>query len=241
MQNIEQMLSLEIKKEIADRYFGFRKLIEEDRQTFDRRIGEARQLLDKTVGVELIKIYFLLHTEHLIQNFFRLTGLRDTLFFVPNRPVDTDACHRLFFGQKYHGLTRRARFRSLFLDTYSRLTQALADYEVALNNLREERNTIVEEIEIFYRKNDLGLMMEFMRSLNGNPGGETAHMSAHISPHRDSRLGEKMLIEPPLEVEQLLPTFAVPPPLPKCKKDLVQLIDSAFAEQGCPEIRSYVC
>lgn len=240
MQNMEQMLSLEIKKEIADRYFGFRKMIEEDRQTFDRRVGEARQLLEKTVGVELAKVYFLLHTEHLIHDFFRLTGLRDTLFFAPNQPDDATVCYQLFSGLEYRGLTRRARFRSLFLDTYTRMTQALADYEVVLNNLREERSTIVEEIEIFYRKNDLGLIMGFMRGLNGAPGGETAHMSTSITPHRDSRLEEKMLIKPPPEVEHLLPTFAAPPPLQKCKKALVQLIDTAYEEQGRPEARNYV-
>lgn len=240
MQNMEQMLSLEIKKEIADRYFGFRKLIEEDRQTFDRRVGEARRLLEKTVGVELIRVYFLLHTEHLIHDFFRLTGLKDTLFFAPNQPGDANARLQLFSGLEYRGLTRRSRFRSLFLDTYIRMTQALADYKVALNNLHEERDTIVEEIEIFYRKNDLGLMMDFMRGLNGVPGGETAHMGADLTPHRDSRLEEKMLIEPPPEVEQLLPTFATPPPLKKCKKALVQLIDTAYGEQDHPDVRNYV-
>jgi hypothetical protein len=83
MQNMEQMLSLEIKKEIADRYFGCRKMIEEDRQAFDLRVREARQFLEKTVGVELAKVYFLLQTEHLIHDFFHLTGLRDDSFCHP--------------------------------------------------------------------------------------------------------------------------------------------------------------
>ncbi|MBM9536859.1 hypothetical protein [Desulfobulbus alkaliphilus] len=240
MQNVEQMLSLEIKKEMADRYFGFRKLIEEDRQTFDHRVGEARQLLEKTVGVELVRVYFLLHSDHLIHEFFRLTGLRDSLFFTPKGPEDAHTRHQLFSGLPLRGLTRRARFRFLFLDTYTRMAQALADYEVVLNRLREERDTIAEEIKIFYRKNDLSLMMGFMRGLNGDPGGETAHLSGDLTMHRDCRLEQKMLIEPPPEVDQLLPPYAVPPPLKKCKKALVQLIDTAFAEQGHPEVRSYV-
>jgi len=36
--DIDQMLSFEVKKEIADRYFGFRKLIEEDIQDYDDQV-----------------------------------------------------------------------------------------------------------------------------------------------------------------------------------------------------------
>jgi hypothetical protein len=240
MQNLEQMLSLEIKKEIADRYFGFRKLIEEDRQAFDRRVGEARQHMNETVGVELVRVYFLLQKENLIHDFFRLTGLRDDLFFAPHLPGDTDEQHRLFSGMPCRGLTRRSRFRLFFLDTYTRLQHALEAYKTALNSLREERDTIVEEIELFYRKNDLGIMMGFMRGLNGDPGQETGLLAGGLAPHRDSLLEQKMLLEPPLEVDQLLPVFADLPPLKVCKKKLVHLIDTAYEEQKHPEVRNYV-
>lgn len=240
MQNMEQMLALEIKKEIADRYFGCRKLIEEDRQAFDRRVGEARQIMEETVGVELVRIYFLLHKKNLIHDFFRLTGLRDDLFFDPHLCEGTYEQRRIFSGMPCRGLTRRARFRLFFLDTYTRLQHALEAYRTALSSLREERDTIVEEIELFYRKNDLGIMMGFMRGLNGDSGQETGLLAGGFAPHRDSLLEQKMLLEPPPEVDQLLPVFADPPPLKVCKKKLMHLIDTAYEEQEHPEIRSYV-
>ena len=40
MQDIEAFLALEVKKEIADRYFGSRKLIEDDSIAYDQRLQD---------------------------------------------------------------------------------------------------------------------------------------------------------------------------------------------------------
>ena len=50
MHDMEELLSLEIKKEIADRYFGFRKMIEDDSQQYNQHIREAYRQLENEVG-----------------------------------------------------------------------------------------------------------------------------------------------------------------------------------------------
>ena len=83
MHDMDEMLSLEIKKEIADRYFGFRKMIEDDSRQYDQHLLEAQRQLENEVGFDLVRLYILLGRESMIHDFFRLTGLRDPMFLDP--------------------------------------------------------------------------------------------------------------------------------------------------------------
>jgi hypothetical protein len=239
MQNMEEMLSLEIKKEIADRYFGFRKMIEDDSRQYEQHIRETYRLLEDSVGFDLIRLYMLLLQESLIHDFFRLTGFRDELFFDPYLLQIQPLRHRLFHGQRCRGLTRRTRFQHLFLDIYSRLVNGMETYRAALKGMTEEGQNIAREIEVFYRQNDLGTMMGFLRGLD-SPSREEGLLTGGIAPLRDSYFEQKMRIEAPVAAEKLLPAFPALPPLKLCKSGLQDLADAAYEAQGKPEARKYV-
>ena len=107
IHDMEDMLSFEIKKEIADRYFGFRKMIEDDSVQYNQHIQHAYRQLENEVGFDLIRLYILLGRESLIHDFFRLTGLRDQVFLDdhadPLRRAD-DGPHQVGRGQRHHDL-----------------------------------------------------------------------------------------------------------------------------------------
>ena len=46
-------LSYEVKKEIADQYFGFRKLIEEDIREYDDQVFTSFRRLEQKIGFEI--------------------------------------------------------------------------------------------------------------------------------------------------------------------------------------------
>jgi hypothetical protein len=239
MQNIEEMLSLEIKKEIADRYFGFRKMIEDDGRQYEQHIRETYRLLEDKVGFDLIRLYILLRQEPLIHDFFRFTGLRDELFFDVYLLQAQPLRRRLFRGQRCYGLTRRARFQHLFFDTYSRIVEGMETYRAALKRVTEEGQHIAQEIEVFYRQNDLGTMMGFLRGLDSGSHGEGL-LNGGIAPLRDNHFEQKMRIEVPVAAEKRLPSFPALPPLKTCKSRMRDLADAAYEAQGKPEIRTYV-
>ena len=238
MHDMEAMLSLEIKKEIADRYFGFRKMIEDDSRDYHQHIQEAYRQLECEVGFDLIRLYILLRREPLIHDFFRLTGLRDSIFLEPYLLDSQPTRQRLFRGERIHGFTRRSRFHNLFIDVYNRLRTGTVDYAQALKRLTEEGRAIADEIEVFYRKNDLASMMGFLRRLDGG-ALESGPMNATVAPLRDHYLEDKMLITAPAAAETLLPSFAVLPELRSCKSGLEDLLDAAYAAQGQPEVREF--
>ncbi|WP_051553615.1 hypothetical protein [Desulfobulbus elongatus] len=239
MHDLEGTLALEIKKEMADRYFGFRKMIEEDSQQYSRHLREAYRQLENEVGFDLIRLYILLGRESLIHDFFRLTGMRDQVFLDPYLLSSPTIRQRLFKGQLIHGLTRRSRFRHLFFDLYDRLRAGVATYTATLRRLVEEGKTIAAEIDEFHRNNDLGTMMGFLRRLDGGAMQEEGPMVGGLSPQRDSALAGKMRLATPIGAETLLPAIPDLPAVHTCRGRLQELVDTAFTVQGKPEVRDY--
>ena len=62
-QTIDEVLSTEIKRDIAERYFSFRKLIEEDEMDLEEKIRQYSIILEKRISFDLIRIYILLKKE----------------------------------------------------------------------------------------------------------------------------------------------------------------------------------
>ena len=239
MQDMESFLSFEVKKELADRYFGSRKLIEDDSQQYAQKIREAYRLLESTVGYDLIRLYILLQKESLIHDFFRLTGLRDDIFLDAYVLRSPTIRKRLFTGLRFRGFTRQARFQHCFLDTYERLTKSTEAYRTVLQQLINEQQTLVQEIALFERKNDLNAMMGFFRALGGENSGDGV-LTGAVNPMNVNSLEEKMRILPPKAAEALLPNLPDLPPLRRCKGKMLDLIDEAYRQQGAPEINDFV-
>lgn len=236
MHDMEDLLSLEIKREIADRYFGFRKMIEEDSLLYDQHIRDAYRQMENDIGFDLIRLYILLGRESLIREFRGLTGLNDQVFFDAYLLQSTRLRQRLFARQPCRGFTRRGRFHNLFLDIYARLDQGMDAYRATLARLVREADSLEDEIEVFHRKNDLGAMMGFLRGLDSAAAREVGGMAGGLSPQRDQYFEDKMRIRPPAKAEELLPPAPTMLPLKNCKNRLKGLIDDAFEAQGQPEV-----
>ena len=238
-QDIEAMLSFEVKKEIADRYFGFRKLIEEDIEDYDNQIGATFRRLEQKIGFDLVRLYILLKDEQVIHDFFQITGLKERLFFDPYLAESPTIRKRVFAGIIAHGLTKRSRFRNMVVETYQALTEHIDDYRDTLEKLSEEQQTIAEEINLFYRNNDLSTIMTFLRGLGGSESYKAGAMEGGLTPQTGAGLDKKMQFQPPPPVEELLPMLPKIRPYKEIKKELRQLIDKAFERRGEPEMREF--
>jgi len=240
VQDIESMLSFEVKKEIADRYFGFRKLIEEDIEEYDNQVLAALRRLERKIGFDLVRLYILLKDEQVIHDFFQIAGLGERLFFDPYLAESPTIRQRVFADTQVHGLTKKSRFRNLVADTYKNLVQGFEDYRLQVEQLREEQQTIVEEINLFYQKNDLSTIMGFLRGLGGGLAYKAGAMEGGLTPGTGESLEKKMKVNPPPPVEQLLPMPPHLKPYARIKQQLAPIIDRAYVLQGEPETREFV-
>ncbi len=240
MQDIDQMLSIEVKKEIADRYFGFRKLIEDDIQMYDDQVLASFRSLEQKIGFDLVRLYILLKDSQLIHDFFQIAGLDERLFYDPYITESPTIRKRVFAGRSVHGLTRNSRFRNMGYDGYEDLQRHVQEYRENLEQLRAEQETIAEEIKLFYQKNDLGTIMGFLRGLGGVGASTSGPMEGGLTPHTGESLDKKMKVHPPQPVDNVLPAINLLPELNTVKPRLKPILDKAYERQGEPEMRELV-
>lgn len=237
MNELDQILSLEFKKEVADRYFGFRKLIEDDIKAYNEQLLVSFRHLEQTIGLDLIRLYILLKHPNLIEKFFKLTGLEDNIFFDPYLLESPTIKKRVFYGYHSKGLTKRKRFTHLFLQIYKELDQYLESYDYTLQKLISEQETITEEIKLFYKNNDLSSILGFFRNLDSGGSAPSVAATGETQAEGDARLARKMRVQQPQAVDKILPTMKPLKSFKSIKSPLIQLIHQAFEQQGRPDIQ----
>lgn len=210
--DIDKVLAFEIKQEIASRYFGFRKLIEEDTISLEQQIKEHSFILEKRITFDLLRIYLLLKSEVLIKLFLQRIGLDSDTYYDPSLHHSIAIRDRVFSGLRASGWTSKGRFHNLVDTCYENLLIHSEQYRQGFSELIEERAVIKEEIALFYRKNELGSILGFFQSLgdtnacHGMEGGMETGLAGTLE--------QKMRIKAPLPIEQSLPLL---PPLPHLK------------------------
>jgi hypothetical protein len=229
--NIEDIMAIELKKEIAERYFGFRKLIEEDTLDLMQKMKYQLTILEKRISFELIRIYILLQDDDLIHQFMNLTGWEERLFYEPYITESETIRKKVFKGIKIRGLTRGGRYKNLVFDAYERLVEHVEHYRTHLEEIELHRETINEEIKLFYRKNDIGNIMDFLRSMNTSSISEDS-MGVNPDAGSSSSFADKMRLEEPPPLDPGI--INIPPliPLPNISRNLKKLVDIAFRKHG---------
>ncbi|MBW6521718.1 MAG: hypothetical protein K0A99_12045 [Desulfoarculaceae bacterium] len=231
MLDLNSTLAFEVKKEIADRYFGFRKIIEEDTNEYQQNIISSALGLEEKIGFDLIRLYVLLKDDTLIDDLFKITGLGEVLFYDPYISKSPTIRKRVLTDIPVHGLTRKRRFQNMFFDIYDALERHVADYRQNILDLAEDQETIKEEINLFYQKNDISGIMLFLRGMDGANAGTSGPMAGSIDTDNAIIMEEKMRLQPPQPIEKFLPVLSPIPPAKEIKDKLQQLVDTAFARQ----------
>jgi hypothetical protein len=225
--DITKFLSYEIKKELADRYFGFRKLIEQDKGDLEKDLRHSSQTIGNRIVLDLSRLYILLQDESLIGQFLALTGLGEKFFYDPYILTSPTIRARVFSGVRAKGLTASGRFKNLLMCLYEALIHDVEEYRERLTELIDSQQTIEEEIKLFYQRNDISSIMGFLRNIDGDTGTQGS-LQGGINNGFSESLENKMRVLPPAEVIDELPVLPPLTPLPQIKKELKKLAEQAF-------------
>lgn len=231
MLDFNTTLAFEVKKEIADRYFGFRKIIEEDSNEYQQNVIAAALELEDKIGFDLVRLYVLLQDNRLINDLFRITGLGEFLFYDQYISKSPTIRKRVLAEIPVHGLTRKRRFQNMFFDIYAFLEEHVAEYRQRILDLAGDQETIKEEINLFYQKNDISGIMLFLRGMDGATPGTSGPMAGAIDTESGITMEQKMRLQPPAPVEKILPVLSPVPPAKEIKDELQRLVDTAFVQQ----------
>lgn len=231
-QDICTFLSYEVKKELADRYFGFRKLIEEDKESLQQKVRQQEMTLMEKIGLAVVRIYLLLRDEELVREFLHLSGLEEEIFYDPYFVESPTICPKVFEGVTARGLTRSGKFKRLFFDCYENLEREVSAYRQQYSELLGERETINEEIKLFSRKHDISCIMDLLRKMDnsGKESGTSPEWSGDSS--NSTSLAEKMQILPPDPLDKMLLSLPPVTPLPRIRDALRKLAEKAYVKSG---------
>lgn len=230
MEDFAQTIAFEIKKDIAERYFGFRKIIEDDSSDYQQEVIASALILETRISFDLLRIYALLREDKLIHRFYDLTRLGEVLFFDSYVVTSPTIRKRLFEKQQVRGFFRKSRFTNMFFAVYETLFDHIESYRARIAALVEEHEVIEEEIKLFYKKNDISGIMLFLRNLDGD-ASVSGTMSGGISSSSTISMENKMRLHAPESVEKLLPILPAIPKAASIRPQLKELIQEAFALQ----------
>lgn len=228
MENIIDLLAFEVKKEMADRYFGFRKRIENDTIAYTERLALLSLELENKIGLALVRLYILLQKKDLISSFTSLVGLPKGYFYDPYILEAPTIRKRVFSGQEYRGLTRKRAFKNMFFDNYDSLVRYIDEYRKTIAELTEEQETIREEINLFYQKNDIDSILGFIRRLDSPDSTVLSTMQPDANGGSGQGLSSQMRLNPPPPACEILPAIPALPAQKTIRRQLMQLVTAAL-------------
>ncbi|MEW5947937.1 MAG: hypothetical protein AB1711_00790 [Thermodesulfobacteriota bacterium] len=225
--DISAALLYQIKKEIAERYFGARKAIEEEKESLKEHIQAHRDTIGKMVYEDFCRIYQLLGTEKLVEEFWEIVGLEARPFYDRYLQETGDIKSCLLAPIKAHGLTEAGRYKNLLMDCYKRLLDDLKRYREGYHGLMEECLMINEEIKQLTANYNLNEILTFVRSIE-DIGFMAGVLGETIVPTQREDLEKKLAISklncPGKNIMEI-------PPLPKLiqvKTKLNHLAEKAY-------------
>jgi hypothetical protein len=230
MEDFANALAYEIKHEIADRYFGFRKCIEAGSSQYLVDLKRSSSEYIAEIQLDLQRIQYLLVKEEVFRSFVVYTRLPDSFTCNLGTPQPSPSLQRqtLFAGLKGEGFTRRRRHRSLVLKIYTSLAGHIDKYCENFTQLRENHENICQEIDLFYRKNDLSGILSLLRRIDNPNPGQYETLQVPNSTPIGSGLDQDLLIVPPPPVTSRMHSFHPMLPFKTARPELDKIIKQAF-------------
>ena len=222
--DVAKALAYQVKRELAERYFGLRKLIEEDSANYFKVLEEIKEKKLPQVKEGWFRLYLLLGERELAEELARLLDLERPPFF--EEFLEKRPSFDLLAGLPLKGFTSKGKFKHLVLAAYEALLEALKTYEEAFRKAKVEAEVINHEIELFKEKYDLNEIMQFLKSLEAPSAmADLGHTSLEESVKNLERSLELKKIPPP---EKFLPAPTKLPPLKEVKAGLEELALLAY-------------
>ncbi len=223
-EDLAESLAIEVKREIAERYFTHRKVIEEEIEAYQQAL-KAFEKEEEKVLWELLRLTQLLRDRDLIARFRELTGI-SLEFYLDEYILSSKTIRRRLFRElKSRGLTSKRRFLKLFEDTYKRLLRRLEEYRRKFRALKAQAELINQDIQEFQREYDLGSIFNFLGSLEG---GGPAIGGVEEKGKVYDQLTEALRFPPVVPPEEKFTDFPAPPSWKEVGHELLKLAKEAY-------------
>jgi hypothetical protein len=233
--DIAAALAYQIKKEIAENYFGTRKGLEEERQDLLLQGKELQKSWDQEVLPLLNRIDQLLLGDQSGRAFWNLIGRGDLFTGRKSVQEGTGTKPKVISCSPPFAMTVRGKYKKLIVTFYRMAIERGAPLFQKHHSLQKRVDLFNEELIRFQSSCNLLEVLSFIKSLE-NLDDLKGVLGNNSDPRTIPALEEKLLIKPldlAGEGGEVLRTL---PPLMEIQRPLEGLIDQTF-QIHCSEIK----
>ena len=226
-EELSEILSGEIKREIAQAYFSEKVALERTWEDFFKELKKELAKKEENLILNVCRLVFMLKDTSLVDEFEKITGFPLKTCYSPEILESANIKRKVFSEIKEipFGLTSKSRFVKLFLKIYENLYRAHKSYIDTLKNFEEEYQILKKETEKFHKQYDITSMLGFFEKL-----GEESP-SINVPQEKENiykSLSEKLKINIPDPPSKLFELYPPPSEPSKIKFSLIQLAKKAF-------------
>jgi hypothetical protein len=236
--DIAAALAYQVKKEIAENYFGARRSLEEEREELLSRSRKLVRSWEKEVLPLLIQIGSLLMSETAVRAFLKIIKREDLLPLLKKETAECKPNQEVLSCSPSFALTARGKYRNLIFATYALARQRMKKLAEEIEGLEKQAVLFNEDLAKFNTSFCLSDILSFIKALDGVDGLKGV-LGENIDPRAVPLLEEKLLLRPLQLSREGLPSRLVLPPLKEIKGPLGKCLDQAYSEH-CPEIKERI-
>lgn len=225
-EEIAEILSGEVKREISEAYFSEKKALEDAWLEYKEFVKSLCKK-EEAVILQASRILIMLENEGLIEEFERITGFPLKKNYL-KEIVESPTLRRKLFeklGKKSFGLTSKSRFIKLFFDIYEDLVIATKSYRMTLKKAKRLYDDLKRDTEHFYKRYDLGSILDFFRKFE-----DSSYAMGAIEDRE--RLHEELALSMKIETfpkpTDFVEDYEEPPGLEKIYSSLRKLAQRAY-------------
>ncbi len=197
--DIEKALAYQIKKEIAQRYFRIRKLIEEDSANARTLLNNLEDIYMEDIRPSLLRIYALLTDQDLIKEFTGLLDLQTPPFLDEFIHMSAAEKEKLIRELEPRGWFKEKRFLNLLIDSYRLFYDRWKNYYDLREEVLDELALVKEEVEQFTKNYSLDDIMQFLRGLDTGDEAASKALGRTVEGRRLGEFDKKLPVVEDLE------------------------------------------
>jgi len=223
-EDLVTSLTRQVKEEVIENYLLERRLIELQVEQLNTQAAQVRWLA-WFVGLRLTRLSSLMIKADMRSRLREIIQLEARCFWVTCLNVRFKRKVRLIWVM---ALTKKAKFRKVLLESYSRLYHRMNHYKAQYEELAKECSAVNRNIGSFQKNFDLLSILNFLRNLD-MPGIEKKKILGDNFTAKEMAELDKNLYISPIGVEKL----DVPAPLDLPRPDSIRGKLCKLAEEIC--------
>jgi len=185
-------LTHQVKEEVVENYLMERRLLELQMEDIASQ-AEATKLHALRTGRRLSRLgYLVVHTE-MQEKLVQLLG-------IPEQSLWRDCVKQQFSrGVRFirvKAFTDKAKFKKLFLESYTRFYKRMESYQKSYDNLKADCQAVNTNIKHFQKNFDLLTMISFLKSLDTVTLERKIYLGENFTARELASIDEKLHLNP---------------------------------------------